>query len=228
MLLDEGSFEEIGAELQACDPLGFVSLEEKYSCKLKSTQAKTGLSEAMISGRGTVDSLPLAIAVMDFSFMGASMGSVVGERLVRAVERAIEDRCPLLSISSSGGARMHEGVLSLMQMAKTTSALVRLSDAKLPHFSLLVDPCSGGVTASYATSADVIIAEPGAFIGFAGPRVIEQVTKQKLPAGFQRAEFLLEHGMLDMIVPRREFPSVLATLLHLYANKDVQFYGGIS
>jgi acetyl-CoA carboxylase carboxyl transferase subunit beta len=228
MLFDEGSFEEIGADLEACDPLEFVSLEEAYSAKVKSVQRKTGLKEAMIAGTGTVDSLPLSIAVMDFSFMGASMGSVVGEKIARAVESAIAGRRAVLTISSSGGARMHEGILSLMQMAKTTAAMVRLAEAQLPHFSLLVDPCSGGVSASYATSADVIMAEPGAFVGFAGPRVIEQVTKQKLPAGVQTAEFVLEHGMIDMIVPRREFKSTLLTLMHLYTNSDPEFYGGIS
>jgi acetyl-CoA carboxylase carboxyl transferase subunit beta len=150
--------------------------------------------------------------------MGASMGSVYGEKLTRACERAIEQRLPLLTVSASGGARMQEGLFSLMQMAKTTTALALLGDARLPHLSLLTDPCYGGVSASYATVADVVLAEPGALIGFAGPRVIEQITRQKLPAGFQTAEFLLKHGLLDMVVPRRELAATLGALIELYAG----------
>ncbi len=154
----------------------------------------------------------------DFEFLGASMGSVYGEKLVRAVEWAADHRTPLLTVSSSGGARMHEGLFSLMQMAKTVAALARLGRAGVPHIALLADPCYGGVTASYATVADVVLAEPGALIGFAGPRVIEQITRQKLPEGFQTAEFLLEHGMIDMIVPRAELTATLATLVRHYAR----------
>jgi acetyl-CoA carboxylase carboxyl transferase subunit beta len=160
----------------------------------------------------------VALAVSDFEFLGASMGSVYGEKLVRAIEWAEQHRAPLLTISASGGARMHEGLLSLMQMAKTVAALANLCRARVPHIALLVDPCYGGVTASYATVADVVMAEPGALIGFAGPRVIEQITRQKLPEGFQTAEFLLEHGMIDLIVPRAELPATLTSLLRHYAN----------
>src|SRR5690606_40315624 len=164
---------------------------------------KSGTREALVTGSARLDGRPLALAVAEFGFMGASMGSVFGEKLVRAIERAIEQELPLVTVSSSGGARMQESPFSLMQMAKTTAALARLGEARLPHIAVLVDPCYGGVTASYTTVADVIIAEPGAMIGFAGPRVIEQITRQKLPEGFQTAEFLLEHGMIDLIAPRR-------------------------
>jgi acetyl-CoA carboxylase carboxyl transferase subunit beta len=158
------------------------------------------------------------VIVADFSFLGASMGSVFGEKVARSAERALARRVPLLTVSASGGARMHEGLFSLMQMAKTTTALARLATAALPHISLLTDPCYGGVTASYAMQADVILAEPGAMIGFAGPRVIEQTIRQKLPEGFQTAEFQLQHGMIDAIVPRRELTTYLTTLLGLYAG----------
>ncbi len=216
-LVDENSFEEINAELISDDPLHFVSLAEPpYPVKAAETRAKTGLNEALMTGFATLQNLPLALAVCDFSFQGGSMGSVFGEKLVRLVEEAVRRCVPVLTVSASGGARMHEGLFSLMQMAKTTSALNRLGEAGLPHFSLLTDPCTGGVIASYASVADVILAEPGALIGFAGPRVIEQITKQKLPAGFQTAEFLLEHGMVDRVVPRKELSSTLTSLLKLY------------
>ncbi len=222
LLLDEGSFQEWDAGLRPEDPLGFVAgppgQEESYTSKLESARRKTNLEEAVVSGEGRVLDQPLAIVVCDFGFMGASMGSVYGERLARAAERAVEGGLPMLTISASGGARMQEGILSLMQMAKTTAALARLGHARLPHLSLLVDPCYGGVTASYATVADVVMAEPGARIGFAGQSVIEQITRQKLPEGFQRAEFQLAHGMLDLIVPRRELRDTLATLLRHYVG----------
>ncbi len=216
LLLDPGSFEEWDAGLQAEDPLAFVAGEERYPVKLAGAQRKTGLPEAVVAGAGVIEGRPLAVVVGDFGFLGATMGSVYGEKLARAAERAVERGLPLLTVSSSGGARMQEGIFSLMQMAKTTGALACLGAARLPHFSLLVDPCYGGVTASYATVADVVLAEPGAMIGFAGPRVIEQTTKQKLPEGFQTAEFLLGHGLLDLIAPRRELRSTLTRLLHLY------------
>jgi acetyl-CoA carboxylase carboxyl transferase subunit beta len=222
LLLDPDSFTEWDTGLRAGDPLGFVAgppgKEESYPDKLNKAIRKTGLDEALISGEGRIKDWPLAIVIAEFGFMGASMGSVYGEKLTRATERAVERRLPLLTVSASGGARMQEGLLSLMQMAKTTAALSRLSAARLPHYSLLVDPCFGGVYASYATIADLILAEPGARIGFAGTRVVEQTTRQKLPEGFHTAEFQLEHGMLDAIVPRRELRDTFATLLKLYTR----------
>lgn len=223
LLLDPGSFAEWDAGLATEDPLGFVAgvagKEESYRDKLESARRKTGLEEAVVAGQGAIKGRPLAVVVADFGFMGASMGSVYGEKLARAAERAVERGLPLLTISASGGARMQEGLFSLMQMAKTTAALSRLGAARLPHLSLLVDPCYGGVTASYATVADVVLAEPGARIGFAGASVVEQITRQKLPEGFQTAEFLLDHGLLDLIAPRRELRDIVATLLGLYAGQ---------
>jgi acetyl-CoA carboxylase carboxyl transferase subunit beta len=222
LLLDPDSFEEWDTGLRSEDPLGFVAgppgKEESYRDKLSKAVGKTGLNEAIISGVGRIKEWPLIVVVADFGFMGASMGSVYGEKIARATERAVAQHLPLLTISASGGARMQEGLLSLMQMAKTTAALSRLSAAQLPHFSLLVDPCYGGVYASYTSIADLIIAEPGARIGFAGTRVVEQTTRQKLPEGFHTAEFQLEHGMLDLVVPRRELRDTLATLLKLYTR----------
>ena len=222
LLLDPDSFDEWDAGLRSEDPLDFVAGtaegEEHYRAKLERAQRKTGLSDAVISGTGHLEGRPLAVVATDFAFLGASMGSVYGEKLARAAERAVAEGLPLLTISASRGARMQEGLFSLMQMAKTTAALGLLGAERLPHLSLLVDPCYGGVTASYATVADIVLAEPGARIGFAGGRVVEQITKQKLPEGFQTAEFLLEHGLLDLIVPRRALRDTLATLLRLYAR----------
>ena len=218
LLVDPGSFVEWHANVRPEDPLQFTDGAGPYDRKLEQTQGKSGEQEALIVGRATIDGLPLSLAVSDFDFLGASMGSVYGEKLVRAIELAAERREPLVTVSSSGGARMHEGLFSLMQMAKTVAALARLGRAGVPHLALLADPCYGGVTASYATVADVVIAEPGALIGFAGPRVIEQITRQKLPEGFQTAEFLLEHGMIDMIVPRPELRPTLGTLLRHYSR----------
>lgn len=217
-ILDEGSWVEVNAHLKTADPLEFASDGEIYPEKIVQTRKKAGINEALVTGYGTIEGQPIAVAVADFAFLGASMGSVFGEKLVRLIELCIERRLPLLTVSASGGARMHEGILSLMQMAKTTAALAQLGQARLPHFSMLTDPCYGGVTASYAMVADVIMAEPGAMVGFAGPRVIEQTTRQKLPAGFQTAEFLLEHGMLDRVVSRRELRSTLTSLLKLYSR----------
>jgi acetyl-CoA carboxylase carboxyl transferase subunit beta len=202
--------------LEPLDPLDFVAGTDSYQTKLQKTQVKTGHREAVIYGAGRIEGLPVVVAVCDFDFLGASMGSVFGEKIVRAAALALERRAPLLTVSASGGARMHEGIFSLMQMAKTTAALVALSEARLPYLSLLSDPCFGGVTASYALVADVILAEPGALIGFAGPRVIEQTIRQKLPPGFQTAEFLLQHGMIDGVVPRRELRPTLTRLFRLY------------
>jgi acetyl-CoA carboxylase carboxyl transferase subunit beta len=217
-VVDPGSFVEWHANVRPQDPLAFTDGAGSYDRKLEQTQSKSGEPEALIVGGATIDGIPLALAVSDFEFLGASMGSVYGEKLVRAIEEAEARGTPLVSISSSGGARMHEGLFSLMQMAKTVAALARLGRAGLPHVALLADPCYGGVTASYATLADIGRAEPGALIGFAGPRVIEQITRQKLPEGFQTAEFLLEHGVIDAIVPRAELPATLATLLRHYSR----------
>ena len=218
LLTDADMFEEWDADLRPEDPLGFVDGSGPYRDKLARTQAKSGESEALVAGRAAIEGRPLAVAAADFDFLGASMGSVFGEKLVRAVERCAESGLPLLTISASGGARMHEGLFSLMQMAKTVAAFARLGRARVPHLALLADPCYGGVTASYATVADVVMAEPGALIGFAGPRVIEQITKQKLPDGFQTAEFLLAHGMIDLIVERVALRATLTTLLDHYAR----------
>lgn len=216
LLVDPGSFEEWDTGLRPEDPLEFVDGQGAYPEKIERTQTKTGEVEALITGFSRIGGRPLVLIVADFDFLGASMGSVWGEKLARAVERARDNGWPVLTINASGGARMHEGLLSLMQMAKTVSAFHRLGEVRLPHFSLLVDPCYGGVTASYATVADVVMAEPGALIGFAGQRVIEQITKQKLPEGFQTAEFLLEHGMIDFIVERQLLREQIATLIDLY------------
>lgn len=216
LLADPGSFAEWDAGVLPEDPLGFVDGSGPYADKLARTANKTEEAEALITGIAAIEDRPVVLAVADFDFLGASMGSVFGEKLVRAVERAEERGLPVLSVSASGGARMHEGLFSLMQMAKTVSAFARLGRAGLPHLALLTDPCYGGVTASYATVADVIVAEPKALIGFAGPRVIEQITKTKLPEGFQTAEFLLDHGMIDLIVSREELRATLAILLGHY------------
>lgn len=216
-LLDADSWQEYDTDLLPSDPLGFVSPKDNYTEKLKQLRETTQRNDAAICGVGTLGGFPLAISVSDWSFMGGSMGSVVGEKVARSAERAAEAGMPLLTINASGGARMHEGILSLMQMAKASVALARLGQARQPHISLLLDNCYGGVTASYASSADIVIAEPKAHVGFAGPRVIEQTIRQKLPADFQTAEFLLEHGMVDMVTPRAELRAVLQRLLGLYA-----------
>ena len=213
-LVDEGSFLEVEDGLSPKDALHF----KDYKDKLKSSRKKTGLKDAIISGEAKIGGRPVQIVVMDFNFMGGSMGSVVGEKIARAVERAIEKRTPFIAVAASGGARMQEGILSLMQMAKTAAATARLAAAGLPFISLLTDPTFGGVTASFAMLGDLSIAEPKTLIGFAGPRVIEQTIKQQLPAGFQRAEFLLEHGMIDMIVSRKDLHHTLAKVLEFFSN----------
>jgi acetyl-CoA carboxylase carboxyl transferase subunit beta len=219
LLVDEDSFTEWDTGLRPQDPLHFVDGQGPYNEKLEKTQKKTGEQESLISGRATINGRPFALVVAEFSFLGASMGSVFGEKLARAVERAGDESIPVLTINSSGGARMHEGLFSLMQMAKSIAAFHRLGERRLPHISLLVDPCYGGVPASYATVADVMLAEPGALIGFAGQRVIEQVTRQKLPEGFQTAEFLLEHGMIDQIVDRNVLRDTLTRLSDHYVKR---------
>jgi acetyl-CoA carboxylase carboxyl transferase subunit beta len=219
-LLDVGSFSETDAHLLPTDPLGFVTPDEAYADKLKKSQQRTGMADAVIAGVGSINGLWLTVSAGDFSFMGSSMGSVYGEKMARAAERAADLAIPLVTINTSGGARQQEGVIALMQMAKVTMALSRLTAAGQPHIAILVDPCYGGVTASYPSVADVIIAEPGANIGFAGKRLIEQIMRQKLPAGFQTAEFLLAHGMIDMVVSRSDLRDTLARLLKLYGTRS--------
>jgi acetyl-CoA carboxylase carboxyl transferase subunit beta len=216
-MVDDGSFVEHDAELSPADPLDFTAGDTSYERKLLEAAAKTGEHEAAIAGHATVDSVPVELVVLDFAFMGASMGSVVGEKIARAADRSAERRAALVTVSASGGARMQEGIFSLMQMAKTVTALGNVSAARSPHIAILADPTLGGVTASYAGVGDIIIAEQGAVAGFAGPRVIEQITKQKLPPDAQRAAFLLEHGMVDTVVHRRELRPLLMRLVHLYA-----------
>ncbi len=214
MVLDRDSFEEMDAGLVPEDPLGFVD-EQPYPARVEDAQRRTGLPEAIVTGTGSIEGCRAVVGAMEFGFLGGSMGSVVGEKIARSAERAQETGCPLILFAASGGARMQEGTLSLLQMAKTSVALGRLADAGLPFLSVLCDPTTGGVAASFAFQGDVILAEPGALVGFAGRRVIEQTIRQKLPAGFQTAEFLLEHGLVDAIVPRQDLRPALARLLRL-------------
>lgn len=209
---DPGSFVEHDAELDSSDILGFAGYVEK----LEDARKRTGNREACITGEGSVEGFRVVTAVLDFPFLGGSMGVVVGEKIARAAERSMTKGLPLVTFSASGGARMQEGILSLMQLAKTSAAIGRLRDARLPYISVLCDPTTGGVTASFAYLGDIVLAEPGALIGFAGPRVIEQTIRRKLPEGFQTAEFLLKHGMLDMVVPRTEMRPTLARLLRFF------------
>jgi acetyl-CoA carboxylase carboxyl transferase subunit beta len=213
LLFDNGAYQVYGGDLKSTDPLKFVD-KSPYAQKLASARAATGLNDAMVNAQGLLGGKPALISAMEYAFIGGSMGCVVGEMVTLAVERAARERMPLIVVSSSGGARMHEGALSLMQMAKVAAALSRLDEAKIPFISVLTDPTTGGVTASYAMLGDLNIAEPGALIGFAGPRVIEQTIRQKLPKGFQRAEFLLEHGMIDAIVDRRDLRNYLVNFLN--------------
>jgi len=214
LLIDNGSFVDIDSRITPEDPLRFRDTK-RYKDRLRIYTKKTGMRDAVICGEGMLNGHKVQICAMEFGFMGGSMGSVVGEKITRAIERAASEKTPLIAISCSGGARMQEGILSLMQMAKTSVALAQLSEAKVPYISVLTDPVTGGVTASFAMLGDVIIAEPNALVGFAGPRVIEQTIKQKLPEGFQRAEFLLEHGMIDMVVHRKELKNKIGKLLDL-------------
>ncbi|NTU42084.1 MAG: acetyl-CoA carboxylase carboxyltransferase subunit beta [Nitrospirales bacterium] len=212
LIADEGTFSELDADLVSTDPLEFRDTKP-YKERLEENRKKTGLKEAALYGDASVSGRPVVMALMDFSFMGGSMGSVVGEKITRAAERALERNVPLITVSSSGGARMHEGMFSLMQMAKTSASMGRLKDAGVLFISILADPTFGGVTASFAMLGDVIIAEPKSLIGFAGPRVIEQTIKQQLPDNFQRAEFLLEHGMIDLIVDRKNLKETIFRLI---------------
>ncbi len=211
-LLDGGVYEEFDAEIAPVDALGFVDTKP-YRDRLRDYAERTGLKDAFVSCTGTLGGHPVVVGVMEYAFMGGSMGSVVGEKVARCAERSLAERRPLIIVSCSGGARMQEGAISLMQMAKISAVLARLDEEGIPFISILTDPTTGGVTASYAMLGDLIIAEPKALIGFAGPRVIEQTIRQKLPAGFQRSEFLLEHGMLDMVVERSQMREVLIACL---------------
>lgn len=212
LLFDRHSFNEFDKELRSADPLNFRDTK-KYKERIKKAEKVTGSIEAVVTGKGRILNIPVMAGIFDFTFLGGSMGSVVGEKLVRMIERGIEEKRPVLILSASGGARMQEGIFSLMQMAKVSAGLGRLGEAKLPYISILTDPTTGGVAASFAMQGDVIIAEPKALIGFAGPRVIEQTIRQKLPEGFQRSEFLLEHGMIDRIVHRSVLREEIAQIL---------------
>ena len=213
--LDEETFEEFDADLEPKDFLGFVD-SEPYAKRISSAKLKAGIKEAIITGRGKIGTLETAVGLMDFSYMGGSMGSVVGEKVTRIIEYAIDHKLPVIIFSSSGGARMQEGIMSLMQMAKTSAALGRLREYRLPYISIMTDPTTGGTSASYAMLGDINIAEPGALICFAGPRVIEQTIRQKLPPGFQRAEYLQQHGMVDKVVHRKDMRDVLTKCLGFF------------
>ncbi|HEY5614810.1 MAG TPA: acetyl-CoA carboxylase, carboxyltransferase subunit beta [Bacteroidota bacterium] len=214
LLLDEGSFKEMDKKMRSVDVLNFVDTKP-YDKRLTDTIKKTSLMDAVRTGTAEIEKLPVAIACMDFSFIGGSMGSVVGEKLARVIDAAREKQIPLIIISSSGGARMMESALSLMQLAKTSAKLAQLSDAGVPYLSVLTDPTTGGVTASFAMLGDIHIAEPGALIGFAGPRVIKQAVGKDLPEGFQRSEFLMDKGFVDMVVPRKDLRTTIAKMLRL-------------
>jgi len=211
ILTDPESFEELFADVRPVDPLRF----ESYSDRLAATQKRVGIADAIITGHATLAGIPLHLGVMEFGFMGGSMGSVVGEKIARLTQRSLEQRSPLVLVSTSGGARMQEGILSLMQMAKTSTLMGQMRDEGIPYISIMTNPTTGGVSASYAMQGDINLAEPGAVIGFAGPRVIKQTIGQDLPEGFQTSEFLLEHGMLDAVVPRADLADTVAHLLRL-------------
>ncbi len=215
LLFDGGKYKLLFQSLRSTDPLDFVDTKP-YPERLRSYAKRVGPGDALLVGRGEIDGRPAMVAAMQYRFMGGSMGSVVGEKMIRAIERCLARKMPLVSVACSGGARMQEGVLSLMQMAKISAGLARMREKRLPYISVLADPTTGGVTASFAMLGDVNIAEPGALIGFAGPRVIEQTIRQKLPEGFQRSEFLLEHGMLDMVVHRRDLKAAVARCLSYF------------
>src|SRR5215203_4248126 len=219
-MLFDGDWEEYDAGLRSIDPLQFVDTKP-YTNRLETTIESTGMQDAVLCATGGIDGIETSVAAMEYAFIGGSMGVVVGEKITRAIERAIERRLPVVIVASSGGARMMEGALSLMQMAKISAALARLSQARLPYISVLTDPTTGGVTASFAMLGDVNVAEPKALIGFAGPRVIEQTIRQKLPKGFQRSEFLLEHGMVDMVVDRSEMKDAIGRALRFMAADSV-------
>jgi acetyl-CoA carboxylase carboxyl transferase subunit beta len=219
-LFDEGEYEKLDEEITSADPLGFVDTKP-YKERIEQAKQSSGLPEAIVSGVGKVGGYLVYAGAMDMSFIGGSMGSAVGEKITRLIERAIDTKGAVVIFSASGGARMQEGTLSLMQMGKISAALSMMDEARLPFISVLTDPTTGGVTASFAMLGDVIIAEPKALIGFAGPRVIEQTIRQKLPKGFQRSEFLLEHGMVDMVVDRRKMKETIVRVLDFMMNKEI-------
>jgi acetyl-CoA carboxylase carboxyl transferase subunit beta len=225
MLFDDEEYVELDTNLRSSDPLKFRD-SKKYRDRLREAEVNVGPSDAIVIGSGTLEGIPVVIGAMEFFFMGGSMGSVVGEKIARAAERSLAERKPLIIVSASGGARMQEGILSLMQMGKISAALSRLSEARIPYVSVMTDPTTGGVTASFAMLGDLNLAEPNALIGFAGPRVIEQTIRQTLPEGFQRSEFLLEHGMLDMIVDRSEMKAKLGRCLRLLWDDGRQTVDG--
>jgi len=214
VLLDEGSFKEMDRKMRSTDPMNFTDTK-RYRDRIRESMRKTGLNDAVRTGTGKINGIRVAVSIMDFSFIGGSMGSVVGEKVARAIDKAYKSEMPLISVSSSGGARMMESALSLMQMAKTSGKLARLSDAGIPYISVMTDPTTGGVTASYAMLGDINLAEPGALIGFAGPRVIKQTIGRDLPPGFQRSEFQLEHGFVDAVVHRRDMKETITKILKL-------------
>jgi acetyl-CoA carboxylase carboxyl transferase subunit beta len=220
ILLDEGSFKEFNAHIKSADPLDFIDVKS-YKEKYEATVKRTGLNDAVITGVGKMNKKNIVAAIMDFRFMGGSMGSVVGEKIARAIDKAYETEWPLIILSASGGARMHEGVLSLMQLAKTSSKLARLATKKVPYISILTNPTTGGITASFAMLGDVNIAEPGALIGFAGPRVIKQTIGQDLPPGFQRSEFVKDHGFLDAIIHRHELKQRISSMIDFFQHANV-------
>lgn len=215
LLIDEGTWKEHDASLSSKDPLKFP----KYAEKLTENVKKTGVKDTVVCGMGRMNGMPVSLAVMDFSFLGASMGSVAGEKITRAIERSLKHKCPCVVVCASGGARMYEGILSLMQMAKTSAALAKLKAAGIPFIPVLTNPTMAGVMASFATLGDVIVAEPGALIGFAGARVIKETTNQALPEGFQTSEFLLKRGLIDMVIPRKELKARLSSILRVLASR---------
>lgn len=217
-LFDESRYDEFDEALASTDPLEFTD-SRPYKSRLEAMRASVGLTDAVVCGAGTLDDRPVEICAMELKFIGGSMGAVVGEKITRSIERCLAAKTPLIVVSATGGARMQEGAVSLMQMAKISAALMRLDEARIPYISILTDPTTGGVTASYAMLGDLNIAEPGALIGFAGPRVIEQTIRQKLPAGFQKSEFLLQHGFLDAVVPRGELRSYISNALDFFTGR---------
>lgn len=221
IILDEGSFKEVDRDLFPLDKLNFKDTK-RYRERLKEYQDKVGQMDAIVIGEGSILNLSVIFGVINFSFMGGSMGSVMGEKIARGAELAANTRSPLVIVTASGGARMQEGILSLMQMAKTSAAINRLNEVKVPFITILTDPTFGGVTASFAMQADIIIAEPKALIGFAGPRVIEETIKQQLPEGFQRSEFLLSHGMIDMIIERKKLKETLARIIFMLVDYNLK------
>jgi acetyl-CoA carboxylase carboxyl transferase subunit beta len=218
ILFDDDKYKEFATDIRSGDPLGFRDTK-RYSDRLKVYQQRVGLGDAVLCAEGKLEGIPLVICAMDYAFMGGSMGSVVGEKITIAIERSVDKKEPLIIVSTSGGARMQEGILSLMQMAKISAALARLAEAGLPYISVLTDPTTGGVTASYAMLGDLNLAEPKALIGFAGPRVIEQTIRQTLPEGFQRSEFLVEHGMVDLITQRSEMKPAIGRFLRFFTGR---------